>query len=47
MTELEEQKLNLEIENLEEDLITKRLKRKLLIIALFFTGTGLLLKVFK
>ncbi|SGZ09372.1 hypothetical protein [Moritella viscosa] len=47
MTELEEQKLNLEIENLEEDLITKRLKRKLLIVALFFTGTGLLLKIFK
>ncbi|MGR6778088.1 SVM protein signal sequence [Moritella viscosa] len=47
MIELKEQKLNLEIENLQEDLITKRLKRKLLIVALFFTGTGLLLKIFK
>ncbi|MBL0712002.1 MAG: hypothetical protein JJV99_13480 [Colwellia sp.] len=47
MTELEEQKLTLEIENLEEDLKLKRLKRKGLIIALFFTGTGLLLKFFK
>lgn len=47
MIELERQKLEFEIENLEEDLILKRLKRKSLIVALFFTGTGLLLKFFK
>lgn len=47
MTELEEKKLALEIENLQEDLKLKRLKRKGLIVALFFTGTGLLLKFFK
>lgn len=47
MNELEKQKINLEIENLQEDLKLKRLKRKGLIIALFFTGTGLLLKFFK